>query len=95
MTNTWNITLPKPLKTIAFGLVVAGCTTAPEVDIDGAYVELPEPLVGLAAPYQNLQKVRLNPDDNCFWYLHDGPVEATWLPLRTAAGNPICQASED
>ena len=75
-------------------LVLAGCATGLAVDADGAFIELPESLVTLAAPYQNLNKVRLDPNDNCFWYLHTGPVETTWLPLRTAQGNPICQAAE-
>ncbi len=78
---------------IAGALAVAGCTTTPSLDADGAFTELPEPLLVLAAPYQNLNKVRLDQNDNCFWYLHEGPVERTWLPLRTAEGNPICQAS--
>ena len=81
----------------ASGLIIGaylltGCATTPVVDADGAFTELPDPLVGLAAPYQNLNKVRLDPNDNCFWYLHNGPVEVTWLPLRTSQGNPICQA---
>ncbi len=75
-------------------LVLAGCATGLAVDEDGTFIELPESLVTLAAPYQNLNKVRLDPNDNCFWYLHTGPVESTWLPLRTAQGNPICQAAE-
>lgn len=83
----------KAVILVVAALALAGCATAPAVDEDGAFEELPEPLVGLAAPYQNLAKVRLDPNDNCFWYLHDGPVEATWLPLRTAQGNPICQAT--
>ena len=74
-------------------IVLSACTLSPTVDSDGAFTELPEPLFGLAAPYQNLNKVRLDPNDNCFWYLHEGPVESTWLPLRTPKGNPICQAA--
>ena len=81
----------KALSTLAGGLVLAGCVATPVVDPDGALTDLPEPLLALAAPYQNLDKVRLDPADNCFWYLHDGPVEQTWLPLRTPRGNPICQ----
>ena len=84
---------PKAITFIASALALIGCATTPTLDADGAYTELPEPLLALAAPYQNLNKVRLNQTDNCFWYLHDGPVERTWLPLRTPQGNPICQAS--
>lgn len=78
---------------LAGSLALAGCATTPGLDADGAFTELPEPLLALAAPNQNLNKVRLDQTDNCFWYLHDGPVERTWLPLRTVNGNPICQAS--
>ena len=85
-------TILKASGLIFSAYLLTGCSTTPVVDADGAFTELPEPLVGLAAPYQNLNKVRLDPNDNCFWYLHNGPVEATWLPLRTSQGNPICQA---
>lgn len=78
---------------LAGSLALAGCAKTPGLDADGAFTELPEPLLALAAPNQNLNKVRLDQTDNCFWYLHDGPVERTWLPLRTVNGNPICQAS--
>ncbi len=88
--NSWT----RSVRSLLFVLGVAGCAAEPLVNDDGTFVELPESLVGLAAPYQNLNRVRLNADDNCFWYLHDGPVERTWLPLRTANGNPICQAAE-
>ena len=83
----------KTATLLAGALALAGCATTPSLDADGAFTELPEPLLALAAPYQNLNKVRLDQNDNCFWYLHEGPVERTWLPLRTAEGNPICQAS--
>ena len=88
-----NSTKPKIVILIAGVLALTGCTTTPTLDADGAYRDLPEPLLALAAPYQNLNKVRLDQNDNCFWYLHDGPVERTWLPLRTVNGNAICQAS--
>lgn len=74
-------------------LVLTGCATTPALDADGTYTTLPEPVLAIAAPYQNLNKVRFNQSDNCFWYLHNGPVERTWLPLRTVNGNPICRAA--
>ena len=52
--------------------------------------ELPEALVAMAAPYQNLEAVRLLPEDGCYWYQHVGPVETTMLPLKTVRGNNIC-----
>ncbi len=47
-------------------------------------------LSAMAAPYQDLQSVRLRPEDGCYWYRHVGPVETTMLPLRTVDGRPIC-----
>lgn len=44
----------------------------------------------MAAPYQDIRSVELRPEDGCYWYRHDGPVETTMLPLRTADGRPIC-----
>jgi hypothetical protein len=61
----------------------------------GFIVDLPEQVVAVAAPNQNLRAVRLMPDDQCYWYLHVGPVEDTMLPLLTADGQMICsQPSE-
>ncbi|WP_410468959.1 hypothetical protein [Sulfitobacter litoralis] len=51
---------------------------------------LPENILELAAPNQDLTTAYLRPEDSCYWYMHAGPVETTPLPLRTAAGNPIC-----
>lgn len=51
---------------------------------------LPEAVANLAASGQDLSRVALVEDDNCYWYAHDGPVETTLLPLRTNDGRPIC-----
>ena len=56
--------------------------------------EVPAEVVAMAAPYQNLQLVRLKPEDGCYWYQHAGPVETTLLPLRTPEGRPICLQRE-
>ncbi|WP_299566582.1 hypothetical protein [uncultured Sulfitobacter sp.] len=55
--------------------------------------QVPEAVVAMAGPNQDLLTARLMPENGCYWYLHNGPVETTLLPLRTAAGNPICQQS--
>lgn len=52
--------------------------------------ELPEAVVAAAAPFQNLGAVILRESDGCYWYRHQGPVETTFLPLRTREGRPIC-----
>ena len=51
---------------------------------------IPEQVAALAAPNQDISTARLRLEDNCYWYMHSGPVETTLLPLRTARGNPIC-----
>ena len=56
--------------------------------------ELPDEVVALAAPNQNLQAVKLLEDDSCYWYEHDGPVERTLLPLVSARGRQICVQRE-
>jgi len=59
-----------------------------------SFPPLPEEVAVLAAPNQNIATARLLPEDNCYWYEHEGPVETTLLPLRTNGGNPICIKSE-
>ena len=71
-------------------LALAGCAELETPGAEGALAVVPEQVLEIAAPYQNLNAVRYGPNDNCYWYRHAGPVETTWLPLRTAVGNPIC-----
>ena len=56
----------------------------------GFLSEVPEEVVALAAPNQNLQAVKLLDEDNCYWYQHIGPVETTMLPLLSNRGRRIC-----
>lgn len=81
--KTWRFA---PLLFVALG----ACATAPKTTEEGYLTELPEEVLALAAPYQDLSAVRLDPADGCYWYLHRNAVEDTFLPLRTAGGNPIC-----
>ncbi len=55
---------------------------------------VPEKVAEIAAPNQDLATARLRVEDNCYWYMHSGPVEKTLLPLRTTGGNPICVKAE-
>ncbi len=52
--------------------------------------KLPDGVLAIAAPYQNLNAVRIDPADGCYVYNHAGPVETTFLPLRAVNGQPIC-----
>ncbi|WP_113910497.1 hypothetical protein [Roseovarius dicentrarchi] len=52
--------------------------------------DLPPSLRELAAPYQDLSAVRLDPASGCYVYRYRGPVETTMLPLRTTDGRPLC-----
>jgi len=70
---------------------LAACATDPlRTEPGGFLADVPEEVVALAAPGQDMSRVRLRPDDNCFYYLYAGPVEDTMIPLRSARGNPIC-----
>lgn len=74
-------------------VIVGACSTAVPASgrgDAGTLAKLPEGVVEIAAPYQDLSTVRIMPDDGCYWYRHEGPVETTYLPLRTTEGRPIC-----
>jgi uncharacterized protein YcfL len=77
---------------VATMLILAGCSSSTSVSGNAAtrVGNVPDAVVDLAAPGQNLASARLLPEDGCYWYEHSGPVETTLLPLRTTAGNPIC-----
>nr|WP_299208001.1 hypothetical protein [uncultured Tateyamaria sp.] len=55
---------------------------------------LPERILTLADPKQDLNAVKVDPVDGCLVYRHVGPVETTFLPLRTRDGRPICTQVE-
>lgn len=80
------------------GLVLLLGACSPSFDQEGREAErapftVPETVIQIAAPYQDLTTARLRPEDGCYWYLYAGPVETTLLPLRTTEGRPICTAS--
>lgn len=61
----------------------------------GGFVTLSENVIDIAAPNQDLRAVRVNAEDGCYEYRHIGPVETTFLPLRTKQGRPICTQVEE
>jgi hypothetical protein len=71
-------------------LALGACTEMPDSSGQGYLNPLPESIIALAGPNQDLTAVRLVPEDGCLWYRYAGPVETTMLPLRTADGRPIC-----
>ncbi len=77
---------------IAAPLLLGACGAGVN-NADGGPQPVPDPVIALADPSQNLQTARLRPEDGCYWYLHAGPVETTLIPLRTVEGRPICTAS--
>ncbi|WP_299285516.1 hypothetical protein [uncultured Tateyamaria sp.] len=80
---------------LMIALTGAACTDLPGGGTGGGFIgQLPEGVVDIAAPGQNLNQVRLLPEDGCYWYLHRGPVESTLLPLRTRTGAPICTQAQ-
>jgi hypothetical protein len=74
-------------------LLLAACDDIDSAnsDVSGRYIgNVPEGVLALAGPNQDLSTVRVNPADGCYLYRYAGPVETTFLPLRTADGRPIC-----
>lgn len=78
-------------------LLTACAEPVPEDDgLPGLPVEITEELIAMVEPTQSLASVRVLPEDGCYWYRYSGPVETTYLPLRTTEGRRICseQAAE-
>ena len=60
-------------------------------DPSGRFImALPQGVLAVAAPYQDLKAVQIDQSNGCYVYRHVGPVESTYLPLRTVEGRPIC-----
>ncbi|MBV7380525.1 hypothetical protein [Maritimibacter dapengensis] len=87
--------MTRPLFLLAaLPLTLAACdaTMAPAPSGTSS-TTVPENIAAMAAPYQNLSSARVDEATGCYVYLHRGPVESTYLPLRTADGRPICTSS--
>lgn len=79
-------------------LLVASCAetgTGTGTTSQTHFGTLPEGVLAIAAPYQDLTAVRIDPEDGCYVYRHAGPVETTYLPLRTVEGRPICSRATE
>ena len=77
-------------------LFTAGCAIPPSSGSEAANAigNIPDRVVAMAAPNQDISTARLVPDDGCYWYEHSGPVETTLVPLRTPNGSRICTARD-
>lgn len=78
-------------------LLLSACSTTTPNSAGGdpeAVAELPESVVLMAAPDQDLTSVRLRAEDGCYWYRWVGPVETSYVPLRTTDGRPICTVAQ-
>jgi hypothetical protein len=80
------------VKLLLCALFLGACETIPLQDETVSAISIPDEVVAVAGPNQDLTSARLLPEDNCFWYEHRGIVETTLLPLRAANGAPICVA---
>lgn len=83
---------------VGAALLVAACDdfqgigSSPD---DGFIKELPEGVLAIVAKNQDLTAVRIDPADGCYVYRYAGPVETTFLPLRSVNGNLICSRPAD
>lgn len=90
--------VPNQYMAALFLLLGACATTAPtetSVENPGFIEELPEGVLAIVAPNQNLRAVRILPEDGCYWYEWPGPVETTYLPLNTREGRQICTRPQE
>lgn len=78
----------------ATALLSACAVSNPSPTLESEESAVPEAVVQLAGPDQNVQTARILPSDNCYWYEYVGVVETTLLPLKTADGRRICAQAE-
>ena len=84
-----------------FGSVAVLLASCGEIQSGGSnssdqfIAELPEGVLAIAAPFQDLKAVKIDPLDGCYVYRHIGKVETTFLPLRAQNGRPICTRLPD
>lgn len=81
---------PQHLLPAALLLLLGACATVPEEDPNGFLTELPEEVLAIVGPNQNVHAVVMSQEDGCYWYQHVNAVEATLLPLLSTEGRRIC-----
>ncbi|MCW1951189.1 MAG: hypothetical protein KIH44_007465 [Octadecabacter sp.] len=80
---------------LTFIPVLAACTVQmSDPQDENPTPPIPDEVIAIAGPNQDLMSAFLRPEDNCYWYMHKGPVETTPLPLRTADSRAICIRQE-
>lgn len=81
--------MKRTIPILAGVLALSACVGSPGGETTRE-AKLPEPVLAIVAPGQDLRTARLRPEDNCYWYDYVGPVETTPLPLRAIQGGQIC-----
>ncbi len=79
---------------LACAVFLSACSATTSRNGSSNIGNVPEAVVELAGPGQDLTTARFQPEDGCYWYEHSGPVETTLVPLRSARGHPICAARD-
>lgn len=51
---------------------------------------LPDSVLSVVGPNQDLENTKIDDETGCVYYLHNGQVETTWIPLRSETGGSIC-----
>ncbi|MEM1273776.1 MAG: hypothetical protein AAGF88_08165 [Pseudomonadota bacterium] len=82
---------------IVKGLIGVGCVgllgACVAATPEGETAILPERVLPVVAPGQDTSTVRIL-SDGCYWWLYEGVVEDTYIPLETRDGRMICTRGE-
>jgi len=87
-----------PFAALAIAAVtLSACVDAqnPNEGPEEGFIVVSDAVVAAVSPSQDLRFVRIDPIDGCYVYRHVNVVETTFLPLRTAKGNPICSRPKE
>ncbi|ABD55623.1 hypothetical protein [Jannaschia sp. CCS1] len=77
---------------LALGATLA-LTACVQPTPEGQTEVLPPEVLGLVAPGQDTNSVRLQ-QDGCYWYLHNNVVESVYIPLLTRDQRMICVTAQ-
>ncbi len=74
---------------IAVLTLLGACVPYTPSTPEGETVSLPPEVLAVLAPGQAIDTARIE-SDGCYWVEHRGPVETTYIPLKTRDDRLVC-----